>query len=210
MLLPFPLSTIVASVLVGIGTTVSGYYTPFLLAGSVFMSVGAGLLTTLQLNTTMPKWIGYQILYGFGLGMGIQAPNIAAQTVLSLDDVATGTSLMLFSQLLGGAIFTSVGQSVFTNGLVNRLSGIPGFQASTISGTGATGLSDSIPESLEEEVLVGYIEALRGAFRVGLVLASLTIIGAIGMEWRSVKDKDPGSKEAGHPDAEALEEDKRT
>lgn len=29
------------------------------------MSVGAGLLTTLQLDTGTGKWIGYQILYGY-------------------------------------------------------------------------------------------------------------------------------------------------
>ncbi|KAI1778091.1 putative MFS aflatoxin efflux pump [Hypoxylon cercidicola] len=205
-LLPFPLATIIASILVGIAATVIGYYTPFLIAGSVFMSVGAGLLTTLQVDTGMPKWVGYQVLYGFGLGMGIQAPNLAAQTVLPLDDVATGTSLMLFNQLLGGAIFVSVGQSVFNNGLVTRLSGIDGIDSSMIEGNGATSLGSNIPPGLRDTILVAYNEALRDAFRVGLILASLTIIGAVGMEWRSVKTS-PSANEPEHVEAQAIIDD---
>ncbi|KAH9904472.1 putative MFS aflatoxin efflux pump [Xylariomycetidae sp. FL2044] len=201
-LLPFPLATIIASILVGIGATASGYYTPFLLLGSVLMAVGAGLLTTWQVHTSMSQWVGYQVLYGLGIGMGIQAPNLAAQTVLPLDDVATGTALMLFNQLLGGAIFVSVGQSVFTNGLVRHLSGVSGFDSSMVRNTGTEGLSSSVPPELKAQILVGYNEALRGSFQVGLILASLTIIGALGMQWRSVKSSQPSNSER----REALDE----
>ncbi|KAI0410612.1 putative MFS aflatoxin efflux pump [Xylaria grammica] len=205
-LLPFPLATIIASILVGIAATIIGYYTPFLVSGSIFMSVGAGVLTTLQVDTGMPKWVGYQVLYGLGLGMGIQAPNLAAQTVLPLDDVATGTSLMLFSQLLGGAIFVSVGQSVFNNGLVTRLSRIDGLDVSMIEGNGATSLNDNIPPELKSSVLLAYNEALRDAFRAGLILASLTIIGALGMEWRSVKTP-KSANQPQHVEAQATVDD---
>ncbi|KAI0142253.1 putative MFS aflatoxin efflux pump [Xylariaceae sp. FL1272] len=186
-LLPFPLATIVASVIAGGAATAVGYYTPFLIAASVMMAIGGGLLTTLQIDTSMPKWIGYQVLYGFGLGLGIQAPNLAAQTALPLDDVATGTALMLFNQLCGGTIFISVGQAVFNEGLLSGLSKIQGFDTSTIQGSGATTISNDIPPELKQPILIAYNDALRGAFRVGLVLASLTIIGALGMEWKSVK-----------------------
>lgn len=65
------------------------------------MSVGAGLLTTLQVDTGEGKWIGYQVLYGIGLGLCFQVPNLAAQTVLPKNDVTIGLSLMLFESALG-------------------------------------------------------------------------------------------------------------
>lgn len=32
------------------------------------MSTGAGLLANVQLDTSAGKWIGYQLVYGLGLG----------------------------------------------------------------------------------------------------------------------------------------------
>ncbi|OTA89152.1 hypothetical protein M434DRAFT_398741 [Hypoxylon sp. CO27-5] len=194
-LLPMTLSTIISSIVAGALSSIVGYYTPFLLIGSCITAIGAGLINTLQIQTETSRWIGYQVLYGFGIGMSIQVPNLAAQTVLPLDDVPIGTSLMLFGQLLGGAIFVSVGQTVFNNGLVGRLQGFTGFNSSVIESNGATTLSSSLPLELKTPVLMAYNEALRDAFRVGLILVCLTMIGAAGMEWKSVKPKVPKTKQ---------------
>ncbi|KAI8307208.1 Efflux pump aflT [Colletotrichum sp. SAR11_59] len=185
-LLPLVLSMVVASLMTGGLIRRTGYYTPFLIIGVCSMSVGAGLLNTLQLDTPSAKWIGYQILYGFGTGCASQVPNIAAQTVLPKKDVPIGTSLMFFSQLLGGAIFISVGQNVLNNQLLERLSSVPGFNSALIESSGATSLTN-LPASVKQTVLVGYNESLRVVFRLGLILTCLSILGALAMEWRSVK-----------------------
>ncbi|KAI0469296.1 putative MFS aflatoxin efflux pump, partial [Xylaria cf. heliscus] len=207
-LLPFPLATIIATLLMGGAATKLGYYTPFLLIGSFLMIIGAGLLTTLQVDISMAKWIGYQVLYGFGLGMGIQIPNIAAQTVLQQAYVASGVALMLFGLQLGGAIFISVGQSVFANELSSRLSRLQGFDKSMIQDNGATVISNSIPIELRPRVLDAYNGALRNTFRVGLIIAALTVIGAVGMEWRSVKSEMPDAVSGKDEDQGKVEETK--
>ncbi|KAL0255202.1 hypothetical protein SLS55_009732 [Diplodia seriata] len=189
-LLPLLLSMVLASILGGLTTTKIGYYTPLAIVGTCIMAVGAGLLTTLQVGTSEGKWIGYQILYGFGMGLCFQAPNLAAQTVLPTADVPVGTSLMFFSQLLGAAIFVSVGQNVLDNQLVSRLSGLlPGFDAKLVTEGGATSLLAGLPAHLREEGLVAYNEALRNVFRIGLILACLTVLGTAALEWRSVLKK---------------------
>lgn len=93
------LAMVLASIFSGITTQKIGYYTPYAIAGSCIMSVGAGLLTTLQVDTGEGKWIGYQIIYGFGMGLCFQAPNLAAQTVLPMKDVPMGLALLFFGQL---------------------------------------------------------------------------------------------------------------
>ncbi|KAH8157934.1 hypothetical protein CIB48_g10310 [Xylaria polymorpha] len=193
-LLPTTLSVVVASISNGIFVTKIGYYTPSMIAGTAICSIGAGLLTTLQIDTGMPKWVGYQVLYGFGLGLCFQAPNLAAQTVLPKNDVSIGASLMFFSQILGGAIFVSVGQNVLNNQLLQRLRHIPGFSPGLVQAGGATSLIDSFPIEYRHDVLIAYNESLRTVFRVGLILATLSVIGAAGMEWRSVKKGKPGAK----------------
>jgi MFS family permease len=113
---------VIASILTGILVSRIGYYTPFCIFGVSLTAIGAGLFTTFQgTGTSIGKWIGFQIIYGFGLGACAQAPNMAAQTVLPREDVAIGASLMFFGQQLFGAIFTTVGQNVLDNQLANRL-----------------------------------------------------------------------------------------
>lgn len=206
-LLPLVLSMVVASITSGALTARIGYYTPFILFGVVLLSVGAGLLTTLQVGTGEGRWLGYQIIYGFGMGCSFQAPNLAAQTVLPTRDVPVGTSLMIFSQLLGGAIFTSVGNNVLDNELLRRTAGIPGVSPQQILSSGATELTQGVPASALPAVLSAYNESLRKVFQVGLIMTCLTIFGAALLEWRSVKSKKPQQQQqkAGEEGASAAE-----
>ncbi|KAH8878729.1 putative MFS multidrug transporter [Thozetella sp. PMI_491] len=185
-LLPMVLPMVAASIITGTLTSRIGYYTPFMIAGSMIISIGAGLLTTLKVDTSDAMSAGFQVLYGFGLGMTFQAPSVAAQTVLPRHDVSIGTSLMFFSQLLGGAIMTSVAQNVFNNSLASKLSDVPGFDPSVLTQNGATTLIAQLPDSLKPIVLTAYNDSLAKVFQVGLILSCLVIPGALSMEWRSV------------------------
>ena len=188
------LSVVVGSITGGLVTPKFGYYTPFAIVGSAVMSVGAGLLTTFQVNTGSGKWIGYQVVYGYGMGLCFQVPNLAAQTVLPKNDVPVGLALMLFGQLLGAAVFVAVGENVLGSQLVKRLSSVPGFNPSLITSGGATSLIHSMPADQKERVLIGYNEALRTVFQVGLILSCLNVLGAVLLEWRSILKKQPGSE----------------
>lgn len=205
-LLPMVLSVVAASIITGQLISHIGYYTPFMLFGICLSSIGAGLLTTLEVGTTTGKWIGYQIMYGFGLGCANQTPNMAAQTVLPRDQVAIGASLMFFGQTLLGAVFTSVGQNVLDNQLTKRLADIPGFTAKLIQSTGATDILRFVPADHHAEALVDYNDSLRVCFQVGLIVACLAIIGGVFMEWRTVKKhvKKP-DPEQGKGQAESIE-----
>ena len=189
--LPMVLSNVVGVIVAGALTTRFGYYMPFIFFSLIFMSIGAGLLTTLQIQSSTAKWIGYQIIFGLGTGAGFQQTAVAAQTTLPPDDIAIGTSIMVFIQLLGGAMFVSIAQSVFTNKLVNGIIAlhIPHLNARQIVQSGATHLRQVVPAGHLREVLLAYNVALVKAFQIGLVLACLSILGALGMEWKSVKNK---------------------
>ncbi|KAK8190522.1 putative MFS multidrug transporter [Phyllosticta capitalensis] len=187
MNLPLVLSLVVASIFTGISVSKLGYYTPFMIASSVVVSVGAGMLTTFRVNTGHPAWIGYQVLLGFGLGLGMQQTNIAIQNVLSRVDVPIGTTCLFFSQQLGGAVFVAVGQSIFTNNLIKRVSALTDLDPRSITAIGATELQQRVPASALPAVLVAYNGALVKAFQVGMAMACFSIIGSACVEWKSVK-----------------------
>nr|GAT55039.1 major facilitator superfamily transporter [Mycena chlorophos] len=188
--IPLILSFVVASVSAGGVVTAFGYYTPFMILSSIFMAVGAGLITTFKATGTGHlHWIGYQIVFGLGAGFGQQQPIMAAQTVLPLADVPTGTSLIVFLQILGASLFISVAQNVFTNELVAGLATIPDIDPKIVLNAGATTLRDAVPPRYVPAVLEVYNKALVSAFYVVVATSSLSLIGALGMEWRSVKTK---------------------
>ncbi|KAF4638009.1 hypothetical protein G7Y89_g53 [Cudoniella acicularis] len=186
-LLPLMLSMVFGSISGGLINSKIGYYTPLAIIGSCIMSVGAGLLTTLQVDTGEAKWLGYQILYGIGLGLCFQVPNLATQTALPKKYVPIGLALMLFGQLLGAAVFVAVGENVLSNQLVQRLSEIPGFNSSLITEGGATSLLGKLPGNLQETVLTAYNEALRKVFQVGLIVSCFAALSSATLEWRSIK-----------------------
>ncbi|KAI9810458.1 MAG: hypothetical protein M1827_006234 [Pycnora praestabilis] len=185
--LPMIISLVVVSILTGISVTKFGYYTPFMIASAVLMSIGAGLITTLKVDSGHPKWIGYQVVFGLGLGMGMQQSGLAAQAVLKGRDVPTGVSLMFFMQTLGGAIFVSVGQNIFSNKLASGLASVAGLNASAVVNTGATDLRSVIGAKGLGVVLIAYNNALDKTFQVALAMACFAIIGALAMEWKSIK-----------------------
>jgi hypothetical protein len=185
--LPMVLSLVVAAITAGAIITNTGYYNPFFFMCTTLMSIGTGLITTFQTDTGSPKWIGYQIIFGFGLGMGMQQASTAAQAVLSQKDVSIGVSLMFFGQSLGGAIFVCIGQAVFSNNLANGLSRIAGLDPSLIIRTGATELRNVVAVQDLPAVLFAYNGALSKAFTVALAAACFSIVPALGIEWKNVK-----------------------
>lgn len=198
-ILPLVMSLVVASILAGALTARTGYYVPQLIACSIIISIGAGLITTLKVDTNHSHWIAYQFIYGFGLGLGMQQAGMAAQTCLPRQDVMTGVSIMFFMQGLGGSVFISIAQTVFTHGLVKYLgdlgSGVGGgLSPSVIVNTGATELRNLVPEAMLGAVLTAYNRALSDTFKVALGCGCASIIAGLTMEWRSVKKGKQGHK----------------
>jgi hypothetical protein len=188
MNLPMILAVVILSLLAGGAITALGYYTPFMLASSILMPIGAGLIATFEVDTNSPKWIGYQFIFGAGIGLGMQQALIVVQTVLPEKDVPIGTAVMMFFQTLGGALFISVGQNVFTNQLMKGLSAVvpdPHF----ILTVGATELKDKVEQRLLPLVIQVYNDALVDVFYVSVATGAMSIVGVAFVEWKSMKGK---------------------
>lgn len=188
--LPLILGVTIFSIVSGVSITVFGQYAPAAIVGGAIFAVGSGLLSTFETDTGAAKWIGYQIITGAGVGLMMQVPLIAAQTVLKIEDVPTGTATMVFTQSLGGALFISVGQNVFNNELIKGLvANVPGIDPSMILKIGATTIKDMFDAKTLPLVLVVYNEALIKTYYASLAMAILGTICACGVEWVSVKGK---------------------
>ncbi|KAI5861439.1 major facilitator superfamily domain-containing protein [Durotheca rogersii] len=188
---------IVALIIVGSLVSKWGYYAgslpailvPYMIAGSIICSIGAGLLTTVNLSTSTPKWAAYLVLTGLGLGMGGQLPYTALQAVLDPEDVATGNAIAVFSFHLAGSVGTAIGQSLLIDGLY---SAVPKYtqvvSASDVVQIGATGLAlvATSPEVLHA-LRSAYVEAVRRTIILGLAGTLLAVPSSCAMEWVNIK-----------------------
>lgn len=187
-LLPLVLSTVFGTISAGICVSKLGYYTPFFLLSSVVAPIGAGLISTFDLDTSSARWIGYQIIFGLGLGFGTQQAVVVVQTVLPRQDVATGSAIIFTVRFLGSAIFLPVGQNIFVKQLVERLQNLSsGIDSETIVNTGATALRGLASGGDLDNLLSDYNLALRSVFYMIIVLSSVTIIGSVLVEWTNLK-----------------------
>jgi hypothetical protein len=161
-----------------------------MIIGSAIFTLGAGMLYTLTVSSTAGKWIGYQILSGFGAGAGVQMPFIAVQVVLNNKDMPTGNAMAIFFNSLGGAISISVAQNIFSNGLSTNLPKYaPEVSAEGVINAGATHLREYVKPALLAGVLKAYMVALAQAYVIPIVVGGIATICACFVEWKSVKGK---------------------
>ena len=87
------------------------------------------------------------------------------QAVLTGDEIAIGSSLLAFTQYLGGAVFISSANSLFSNKLVSSLGSlVPASNSTDITHIGATELASSVPVQYRAEPLLVINDAITGTF----------------------------------------------
>jgi len=188
--IPYLASIILSSIVAGAGITYIGWYKPFMIFGSAIFTVGAGMLYTLKVDSYAGKWIGYQLLGGFGAGAGVQIPFIAVQVVLNSKDMPTGNAIAIFFNSLGGAISISVAQNIFSNGLNNYIPVYaPEVSPSVVIQAGATYLRGAVSAASLPGVLLAYMKALNESYIIPIAVGGIATLCACFVEWKSVKGK---------------------
>lgn len=164
-----------------------------MIASPSLLAIGQGLMSTFRVDEASSHWIGFQVIAGFGLGLGMQASSLAAQAVLPMPDVPIGIAIMFFAQQLGGGIFTSVGQNLLSTYLVSHLD-VPGLSAGQIMTQGARELVSSVAPEYQLAVKTVYNQAISQIFRCAMGVALVAVVAALFMEWKNVKKGGPPPK----------------
>ncbi|KAG9762870.1 MFS general substrate transporter, partial [Aureobasidium melanogenum] len=177
--LPLLISSSVSSTCTELLISRLGYYTPFIIICMALFACGAGLLTSLSITTPYAQNLGYQIITGFGVGIGFEGGIIAVQTVLSGRDIPVAISVVSFFMTIGGAIFVPISQTVFQNGSLAAVKTLaPRLDGHVFLKGGATQiraiLSMMDEEKLLDSVLQAYCHALQHVFWVVTACAIAT------------------------------------
>ncbi|KAL3430055.1 major facilitator superfamily domain-containing protein [Aspergillus tetrazonus] len=186
-LLPIIAAAVVFTTLCGILTPVIGHYVPFMIIATTLLSVGMGLLSTLEYNSPIRHVLGFQVPAGVGLGCALQQTLVAAQTILPMNDIPIGVSLIVLAQTLGGTIALSAADTIYTGTLSSSISSrFPQIDRETVLTTGNREIRNLVPAESLSVIMDLCNKAIVKTWYLSIGLAAASIIGVLGMEWRRV------------------------
>lgn len=180
-----------------------------MISGS-FAAVASGLLSTLKPDSSIGRWIGYQIIGGASRGCGMQMvslsvshlsipqrqaitnsifqPLIAIQNNLKPELSPIAMAIQVFSQTIGGALFLSFAQTAFSNGLKDGLHRYaPEVDAGAVINAGATGFRALVGKSSLDGVILAYNQAVSHVFCLAAGCAVCAFVFCLGMGWKNIK-----------------------
>ncbi|KAJ5997669.1 Major facilitator superfamily domain general substrate transporter [Penicillium canescens] len=178
--IPTILSTSIATFLSSAVVTKVGYYQPFLLAGSILATIGAGLIYTFDLTSGLGPIIGYQILYGTGTGLSVQIPVVVAGALSSTDDQAITMATVLFFQFISAAYGVGSTDSIMNNLLLKSIPKyMKGINPEEVIAAGSSGLEQVFSGSALLGARRSYLDGLHGSWAMGIALFGVTFLCAL-------------------------------
>ena len=165
----------------------------------LLFTVGSGLITTFDVDTPMSKWFGYQVVAGLGIGAGFQVGVLVVQTVMPQAWVPVGTACVQFFQAFGGALFIAVAQTVFQNGLIDKIKADDlGIDPQIFINIGASEIKEVLEQmgrlDVLDSVLEAYMIGLRNTYYISVACAGCAFLCALALQWKSVKKGPDGEK----------------
>ncbi|KAF4340299.1 HC-toxin efflux carrier TOXA [Fusarium beomiforme] len=178
----------------GKAVTKTGIAAPYLVVSSVIVTVASGLLYTLDIGTSTGKWVGYQILAGFGYGIGLQIPLVIAQAFAAPTDMAPVTSIIIFARTIGGTFLITAAQSGFINQIIHKLGSIaPNISPALVTETGATTLRQDFSGADLDAMLRAYAWGIKVTFAVAIAACGITAITSLFTKWTNIHAKKASS-----------------
>jgi hypothetical protein len=120
--------------------------------------------------------------------MGIQIPIVAVQNNSSKEEISIVNALVVFSQNLGGALFLSLAEVIFSSSLRNGLATYaPEVNPDVVIVAGATAVRTVMPAASLPGVLLAYSKAFDHVMFLATGAAGGAFLFAFGMRWMSIK-----------------------
>ncbi|KAK2809845.1 dynein heavy chain [Emmonsiellopsis sp. PD_5] len=196
--LPFLAFFALGAVISGAAIGKTRYTQPYELLGALLMTAGMALIYILDVDSSKAKYIGAEVLFGFGIGMSNQIPMTAVQGFSKPEDVTSATGIMVMCQTLSGAYFVAIAQSLFANRMLQTiLTSASNLDPALVLGTGASELQQVFRGDDLTAVIAAYMVGIKDVFAFSLACAALSVLLTLLIPFKKLPD--PGKK----PETEA-------
>lgn len=190
--LPMIGGMLVSSTIVGGLITRFGKWKAFMVAGSVMLTVGIYLMSTVEYNTDYLLLSVYMLLLGAGIGMVMQNLVLVVQNAVAPNLLATASSSVAFFRSLGGTIGVSIMGSVLAATVTSMMVDQKAEIVKAVMALGAKGAPiaeamqagtlpkvSTLPLSLRTIIEAIYGQAVADIFLIAVPLAIITVVAIL-------------------------------
>ena len=155
----------------------TGHYRTFPIVGTVLLTLGLWLFSTMELDT--PKWetSAYMVMLGAGMGCLMQTTNLIAQNSVRIQDLGAATGASTFVRNLGGSLGVSILGAIYAAQITGSLdaAGVSGSSTGDTAGLTPAVLRD-LPAAAQDVFRSAVVEGTQAIFLVGAVIAAVGIV----------------------------------
>jgi hypothetical protein len=214
MTFPLIAGLMVASTVAGALISRRGYWKSYMVTGAILMTVGMGLMATMQWDTDFWLLSLYMVVLGAGVGMVMQNLVLIVQNDVDPRRIGVASSGVAFFRTLGGTVGVSALGALLTSGLADRFAdrkaelvagavadGKPGKAALAAMQTGETpnvhGLIHGGARHTAAVIQSVFGSAIGELFLVAAPLAVITILALVFLPNKPLGGKTTGQRIAG-------------
>ncbi|RDX56815.1 MFS amino acid permease [Lentinus brumalis] len=180
-MLPFSLVGAAMSIVSGQIISRTGSWRPVMWVAWAIMTLGYGLMITLDDTSNNAERILYPLVAALGMGCLFQTPLIGLQAAMPLKDMATSTAAFVLIRSIGGTVGISVGQVIISSELRRRVANIPNVNIDT-SPSALTQAVRQIPKLSDVAERVALTHAYtRSIATIWLVMTPILGVGFISV-----------------------------
>jgi MFS family permease len=155
-------------------------YMPWFTFGGIIALIGAVLLSTLDLYSSIERLYGYSVISSFGAGLFVNLPFTVSQAKVPEEQVPAVNSFIGCGQISGITLCLSVANSIFLNIATSKIAHfLPAISRAeiqrAISGTGSTLFSQLDPVA-RTEVLGAIVSTINNVYVMVISSAVFVVI----------------------------------
>lgn len=180
--LPSVILAVPTAIIAGILLTKYGRYRPIHFVAFALTTIGLGLFTLFDKDTSEAEWVIFQIITAIGLGLLLTTTLAAVQVDLPESDQGAATATWAFVRSYGAIWGISIPAAIFNTQfgrLAHRISD-PGVRAHFAQGAAYSTVSkeyiSSLSPQVESEVIGVYSDSLRLVWQVAIAFAGVSFL----------------------------------
>ncbi|ORX71699.1 MFS general substrate transporter [Basidiobolus meristosporus CBS 931.73] len=187
-MLPMMLSVSALSIISGLIVSKTGVIVIWCWAGSAIMTVGVGLLTVWNAETSRGEQIGFLLVLGVGAGCCIQTLIFAGQASVTPKDMGVVTALSTFFRTIGGVLGIAIFGALFNNKLSTGLEHLD-FHVPIKEATSNFEFLNTLPAEERRTVIDVYVHTLRIVFIIAIGMSGAAFLFSWGIKYLKMQKR---------------------
>ncbi len=190
--LPMILGLLLSSMIVGNLISRTGKWKAYMVAGSVLLTIGLFLMSTIEYDTNYVLVSLYMLILGAGVGMVMQNLVLIVQNTVRPEQLGAASSNVAFFRSLGGTVGVSVMGSILGTQVTSLMTDRAHDLQTAIAKLGESGMKiaqslqsgtlpevGKLPQSVRVIIESVYGQAVADIFLVAVPLAVVTIVAIL-------------------------------